>query len=356
MKNMLLGNNMHVMTQSLKGGDGPHLPHGLSVMNMYTEVISRSKWVAVVVKNLMAVPVTIAKDIKVTQVVVANAVPPVELALRTLKELDKVQGIQETKMSVERRKEVFLQQLDLPGLDGWSKANQVAVHALLTEYHGIFSLEPGELGCTNLAKHEIRVVDDEPFKEWFQRIPPSMVDEVWAHMKEMLEAGAVCPSPSPWCNAVILVCKKDGDLQFCIDFCKVNPRTKKDSYPFPWIQETIESLVRVGYFSCLDLKVGFWQILMYDSLKPQSRGFLCWAYRKLVPSSGTSPGQFIWWLHLCPSTWHSLWRLCPYQSLPHPHLISLSQMRPDLWYSSSLLPQYHHQDQLWPWFDWKGGW
>ena len=23
---MLLGNNMHVMTQSLKGGDGPHLP------------------------------------------------------------------------------------------------------------------------------------------------------------------------------------------------------------------------------------------------------------------------------------------------------------------------------------------
>ena len=28
MKTMLPGNNMHVMTQSLRGGDEPHLPHG----------------------------------------------------------------------------------------------------------------------------------------------------------------------------------------------------------------------------------------------------------------------------------------------------------------------------------------
>ena len=34
---------MYVMTQSLKGVDGPHLPHGLSVVNTYTKVISVSK-------------------------------------------------------------------------------------------------------------------------------------------------------------------------------------------------------------------------------------------------------------------------------------------------------------------------
>ena len=27
---------------------------------------------------------------------------------------------------------------------------------------------------------------------------------------------------------------------------------------------------------------------------------------------------------------------------------------PDLWYSSGFLLQSHHQDQLWPWFGWKG--
>ena len=33
------------------------------------------------------------------------------------------------------------------------------------------------------------------------------------------------------------------------------------------MQETIESLVGVGYFSCLDLKVGFWQLAMDEALK-----------------------------------------------------------------------------------------
>ena len=196
-----------------------------------------------------------------------SAVPPVELAPGTLEELDKVQGIHQTKMSVERRKEVLLQQLDLSALDGWSEVNQAAAHTLLVDYHDIFSLEPGELGCTHLAKHQIRVFDDEPFKEQFWRIPRPIVDEVQAHMKEMLEAGAICPSQSPWCNAVLLVHKKDGGLFFHNDFCKLNARTKKDSYLLPQIQEAIESLVGVGYFSCLDLRVGFWQIAMDKASK-----------------------------------------------------------------------------------------
>ena len=54
--------------------------------------------------------------------------------------------------------EVLFQQLELSGLEGWSDKNQAATHALLAEYHDIFSLEPGELGCTDLVKHEIRVV------------------------------------------------------------------------------------------------------------------------------------------------------------------------------------------------------
>ena len=66
---------MHVMTQSLKGGEGSHLPYGLSVVNTHTEVISRSKWVAVVVKNLTSILITITKGIKVTQVEAANVVP-----------------------------------------------------------------------------------------------------------------------------------------------------------------------------------------------------------------------------------------------------------------------------------------
>ena len=83
----------------------------------------------------------------------------------------------------------------------------------------------------------------------------------------MLESGAIPPSQSAWCNAVVLVRKKDGGLCFCIDFCCLNTRTKKDSYPLPRIKEALESLVGAGHFSCLDLKSGFWQIKMEEPLK-----------------------------------------------------------------------------------------
>ena len=83
----------------------------------------------------------------------------------------------------------------------------------------------------------------------------------------MLESGAIQPSQSAWCNAVVLVRKKDGSLWFCNDFCCLNTCTKKDSYLLPRIQEPLESLVGAGHFSCLDLKSGFWQIKMEEALK-----------------------------------------------------------------------------------------
>ena len=95
---------------------------------------------------------------------------------------------------------------------------------------------------------------------------------VHTHVKEMLEAGAIHPTQSPWCNAVVLMCKEDGRLCFCIDFCKLNAKTKRDSYLLPHIQEAIESLVGAGYFSCLDLKAGFWQIAM-DEVSKQYTAF-----------------------------------------------------------------------------------
>ena len=137
----------------------------------------------------------------------------------------KCRELDELRLSIELRKETPLQQLDLSGLEGWSGGSCTSTHVLLTEYHNIISLEPVELCCTSLAKHE--VVDYEPFKDRFQQIPPPMVKEVRVHMKEMLEMGAIHPSQSPWCNAVMLARKRDGGLCFSIDLCKLNVETKR---------------------------------------------------------------------------------------------------------------------------------
>ena len=86
-------------------------------------------------------------------------------------------------------------------------------------------------------------------------------------MNDMLQARAIQPSNSPWCNTVVLIQKKDGGLCFCIDFQKLNARTKKDSYLLPHIQEMLESLEGSCIFSSFDLKSGLWQVEMDEESK-----------------------------------------------------------------------------------------
>ena len=93
------------------------------------------------------------------------------------------------------------------------------------------------------------------------------MEEVRQHIQEMLDGGAIRSSQSPWCNAVVLVRKKDASLRFCIDFRCLNAKTKKDSYPLPWMQETMESMVGTWYFSCMDLKSSFWQVKISEKAR-----------------------------------------------------------------------------------------
>ena len=112
----------------------------------------------------------------------------------------------------------LLEKLDLSGLKNWAPRNAEAAEQLVLSYHDVFALEKNELCCTSTVEHEIRIIDSEPFKQRFRRIPPLLLEEVRASLRDILDAGTICPSQSPWCNAVVLVRKKDGTLRFCVDF------------------------------------------------------------------------------------------------------------------------------------------
>ena len=132
---------------------------------------------------------------------------------------------------------------------------------LVLTYH-IFALDSNELGCTSAIEHEICIDDSKPFKECFQHIPPLLLEEVCVSLRDMLKAGVIHPSQSPWCNTVVLVRKKDGTLHFCVDFTCLNTWTKKDLYLLPRIQEALESMANVAHFSSMDFKSSFWQVRM----------------------------------------------------------------------------------------------
>ena len=111
-----------------------------------------------------------------------------------------------------------MEKLNLDGLSKSTPCNAAITKELLLSYHDAFVLMPDELGCTSTIEHKICLSDDEPFKEHVRCMPPPLLEMVHASLRDMLEPGTIWLSQSPWCNAMVLVQKKDGSLRFCIDF------------------------------------------------------------------------------------------------------------------------------------------
>ena len=65
----------------------------------------------------------------------------------------------------------MFEKLELSGLESWTKENKEMALNLLAEYHDIFALEDGAMGCTEAAKHKIEVTDPKPFKERLSNFP-----------------------------------------------------------------------------------------------------------------------------------------------------------------------------------------
>ena len=261
-----LGERINIMVQALCTQDGT-LPPGLTIQNTYTKLRKGSKKAVVVVQNNTAYPQTLQKKTPIARAVSALPVPEPPKSKSLQVRDDMHPDLQILKLTVRQRHGKLFSELDLSGLDSWAPDLADAACRLLAKYHDVFSLDPAELGCTHSTEHTIKVTDNTPFKERFRQMLPPMVEEVRNHLREMLESGAIRPSQSAWCNAMVLVRKKDSSLCFCINFSHLNAHTKKDSYPLPRIQEALESLVGTSHFSCLDLKSGFWQIRMDEASK-----------------------------------------------------------------------------------------
>ena len=205
------------MVQALYIQDGT-LPPGLTMQNMYTELRKGSKKAVVVVWNHTAYSQTLQKKTPVARAIPIQLLPETPEPGSLLVPDEVCPDPQTPKLMIRQRHGKLFYELDLSSLDSWAPKLVDKACQLLAEYHDIFSLDPMELGCTHSTEHTIKVTDDTPFKECFRQIPPPMVEEVRNHLKEMLESGAIRPSQSAWCNAVMLVRKKDGSLCFCIDF------------------------------------------------------------------------------------------------------------------------------------------
>ena len=140
----------------------------------------------------------------------------------------------------------------------------------MRDFPKLFATENSELGSTGLIKHSIDTQGKGPIRLRPYRTGRKQKEELERQIKEMMATNVIQHSTSPWAAPVILVEKKSGELRFCIDYRKLNSLTKKDSFPLPRIDSTLDRLYGKKFFTTLDLASGYWQIELDDPSKEKT--------------------------------------------------------------------------------------
>ncbi|CAI2734793.1 unnamed protein product [Schistosoma spindalis] len=138
--------------------------------------------------------------------------------------------------------------------------------AVLQQFSSVF--EEGISGNrTTTVQHSIFTGDHMPLRQPPRKVPVHYQPQLDAMIKDMLDKKIIVPSSSPWASPIVLVKKKDSSLRLCVDYRRLNAITKRDPFPLPRIDTTLDALKGARWFSTLDLASGYWQV----EVRPQDR-------------------------------------------------------------------------------------
>ena len=138
-----------------------------------------------------------------------------------------------------------------------------AIESLLTRFHHLFQ-HPSSLPPPRTIVHHINLLPNTtPINVRPYRYPQFQKSEIEKQVLELLSSGLIQPSMSPYSSPVLLVKKKDGTWRMCVDYRALNAVTIRDRFPVLTINELLDELGSVAWFSKLDLRQGFHQILMH---------------------------------------------------------------------------------------------
>jgi hypothetical protein len=151
---------------------------------------------------------------------------------------------------------------DSPLLPDTDNSTQPDIALLLQQFDVVFSVPHG-LPPHRQQDHHIHLLPNTtPVNTKPYRYPQCQKEIMTKMIQQMLDDGIIRPSTSPFSSPVLLVRKKDGTWRFCVDYRALNAITVKDRFPIPTVDELLDELHGAKYFSKLDLRSGYHQILV----------------------------------------------------------------------------------------------
>ena len=146
-----------------------------------------------------------------------------------------------------------------------SKEQQVRFLKLIYDNQVVFSLCDEDLGLCDCPKHTIPTTMDKPVYLPHRTIPVQLQAKVQKCLNAWLQQGIICPLHSPYTLQVVIVCKKSGEIHLCINFRALNAMTVHDSFPLPRIEEALQAVKAVVWFTSFDLAQGYLQLAMDEA-------------------------------------------------------------------------------------------
>jgi hypothetical protein len=120
-----------------------------------------------------------------------------------------------------------------------SQKNRLA--ALLCQYSDVFSSGDTDVGRTDLITHSIPTLPGtQPIKQAPRRLGIEKDQEVERQVQELVQKGMIEAADSAWSSPVVLVRKKDLTWRLCIDYRCLNAVTRRDAYPLPRIDDSLD--------------------------------------------------------------------------------------------------------------------
>jgi hypothetical protein len=163
-----------------------------------------------------------------------------------------------------------IDELDLSIDTDLTAEQQAQVRQFLKDNIRMFAINPSGPPITPVVKHRIDTGTAAPIRVKPYRSSQTEWEIINKHIKEMLKNRVIRHSSSPWAAPVVLAPKADGSLRFCVDYRRLNVVTKKDVYPLPRIEDTLNRMKNMEFYSSIDLASGYWQVEIEESDKEKT--------------------------------------------------------------------------------------
>ncbi len=89
------------------------------------------------------------------------------------------------------------------------------------------------------------------------KLTAEQLEAMRAYIADCLRRGFIEPCAVPFSSPVLFARKADGGWRMCVDYRRINAKTRKDIYPLPLIEETLDRLSSAKVFTKIDIRQAF---------------------------------------------------------------------------------------------------